>query len=126
MIVEWDIISNIDIDTDSSKAYPVKGTVLGHCVNGKSIRTTPDLGLAMNDLWKWLKHGNRAKGIKEVIFNNPATIIVWQDGTKTVVKCQDGDRYDKEKGFLLCYLKGVVGNKTLLKELDRWVYGEQS
>lgn len=66
------------------------------------------------------------KAIKQVIFNNPATIIVWQDGTKTVVKCQDGDTYDKEKGFLVCYLKGVVGNKTLLKELDRWVYGEQS
>lgn len=59
--------------------------------------------------------------IKKVIFNNPATIILWNDGTKTVVKVQDGEKYDKERGFLMCYLKGIVGNKTLLKELDKWV-----
>lgn len=28
-------------------------------------------------------------GIKEVIFNNPATIVKWDDGTRTVVYCQD-------------------------------------
>lgn len=28
-------------------------------------------------------------GIKEVIFNNPATIVKWDDGTQTVVYCQD-------------------------------------
>lgn len=59
--------------------------------------------------------------IKKVIFNNPATIIYWWDGSKTVVKCDTKDTYDKEKGFLLCYLKGIVGNKTLLQELDKWV-----
>lgn len=61
------------------------------------------------------------KEIKQVIFNNPATIILWADGTKTVVKCKDGDKYDKQTGFLMCYLKGIVGNKTLLKEIDKWL-----
>lgn len=61
------------------------------------------------------------KEIKQVIFHEPATIILWADGTKTVVKCKDGDKYDKQTGFLMCYLKGIVGNKTLLKELDKWV-----
>lgn len=61
------------------------------------------------------------KEIKKVIFHEPATIILWTDGTKTVVKCKDGDKYDKQTGFLMCYLKGVVGNKTLLKEIDKWV-----
>lgn len=64
---------------------------------------------------------SKRKSIKEVIFNNPATIILWADGTKTVVKCKDGDKYDKQTGFLICYLKGIVGNKTLLKEIDKWV-----
>ncbi len=61
------------------------------------------------------------KEIKKVIFHEPATIILWTDGTKTVVKCKDGDKYDKQTGFLMCYLKGIVGNKTLLKELDKWI-----
>lgn len=31
----------------------------------------------------------RNYGIKEVIFNNPATVVKWDDGTQTVVYCQD-------------------------------------
>lgn len=54
--------------------------------------------------------------IKRVIFNNPATIVFWKDGTKTVVKCQgEGkkrEKYDKEKGLALCIAKKVLGNKS--------------
>ena len=64
------------------------------------------------------------RGIKKVIFNNPATIIIWNDNSKTVVKCEEGEIYDKEKGFLLCWLKGIKGSKKLQKELAKWVYTE--
>lgn len=50
--------------------------------------------------------------IKKVIFNNPATIVLWKDGTKTVVKCGNGDVYDKEKGLALCFMKKALGNKV--------------
>lgn len=49
--------------------------------------------------------------IKDVIFNDPATIVIWEDGTKTVVKCQPGDVYDREKGLALCIAKKCMGNK---------------
>lgn len=49
--------------------------------------------------------------IKDVIFNNPATIILWKDGTKTVVKCGEGDKYDPEKGFAMAIAKKALGNK---------------
>lgn len=42
---------------------------------------------------------------RDIIFHDPATIIMWSDGTKTVVKCHEEDTYDKEKGLALCYLK---------------------
>lgn len=48
---------------------------------------------------------------KEVIFNPPATIIKWQDGTKTVVKCSPEDEFDPEKGIALCYMKKALGNR---------------
>lgn len=48
--------------------------------------------------------------IKEVIFHDPATIVYWEDGTKTVVKCQD-EEFDKEKGLLAAIAKKVYGNK---------------
>ena len=49
--------------------------------------------------------------VKKVIFNDPATIVYWKDGTKTVVKCQDGDVFDSEKGFAMAFLKKCWGNK---------------
>lgn len=49
--------------------------------------------------------------IKKVIFNEPATIVIWEDGTKTIVKCAEDEAYDKEKGLALCYMKKALGNK---------------
>ena len=49
--------------------------------------------------------------VKKVIFNDPATIVYWKDGTKTVVKCQKGDYFDLEKGFAMAFLKKCWGNK---------------
>lgn len=51
--------------------------------------------------------------IKDVIFNDPATIVFWKDGTKTVVKCQKetGDVYSKETGLAMAMAKKAYGNK---------------
>ena len=60
--------------------------------------------------------------IKRVIFNEPATIILWNDGTKSVVKCQNYEPFDKEKGFALAYLKKLLGNGNKFnKEIHKWV-----
>ena len=50
--------------------------------------------------------------VKKIIFNDPATIVYWKDGTKTVVKCQKGDYFDPEKGFAMAFLKKCWGNKS--------------
>ena len=39
---------------------------------------------------------------EDIIINPPATIVKWADGTKTVVKCQNNEEYDAEKGIALC------------------------
>lgn len=60
--------------------------------------------------------------IKDVIFNNPATIVLWGDGTKTVVKCQDGDEYSEEVGLALCIAKKALGNKPNFNNIFRkWI-----
>lgn len=48
---------------------------------------------------------------EKIISHDPATIIIWRDGSKTVVKCQNGEPYDLEKGIAMCYMKKVNGNK---------------
>lgn len=47
---------------------------------------------------------------KKVIFNDPATIVFWNDGSKTVVKCENED-FDPEKGFAMAFMKHALGNK---------------
>lgn len=49
--------------------------------------------------------------IDRVIFNDPATIVFWKDGTKTVVKCQEGDTYSPESGLAIAIAKKALGNK---------------
>lgn len=48
--------------------------------------------------------------IRKVIFNDPATIVLWSDGTKTVVKCGPDDIFDKEKGLAMAIVKKMAGN----------------
>lgn len=50
--------------------------------------------------------------ISEVIFNKPATIVKWADGTKTVVKVQGREKYDKEKGLAMAIAKKAMGNSS--------------
>lgn len=57
-----------------------------------------------------------APGIKKVIFNSPATIILWNDGTKTVSKCHN-EEFDKEKGFAMAVAKKTVGSYAEIKKL---------
>ena len=66
------------------------------------------------DLEGFITHTNKRKSaieIERVIFHNPATIIFWSDGMKTVVKCSKDDKYDRLTGFLLCVMKKAYGNK---------------
>ncbi len=59
--------------------------------------------------------------IEKVIFNEPATVILWKDGTKTVVKAHN-EPYDEEKGFVMAYLKRLLGNdNTFNKEIRKWM-----
>lgn len=74
----------------------------------------------------------RSYGIKEVIFNNPATIVKWDDGTQTVVYCQDNytetvktvngkkvkvrkpkksDSFNPEIGLAMAIVKKHFGNR---------------
>lgn len=59
--------------------------------------------------------------IKNVIYNPPATIVFWNDNTKTVVKCDEDDKYDKFTGLLLCIAKKLYGNTGRYNnELNKW------
>lgn len=64
--------------------------------------------------------------IKNVIFNNPATIVFWADGTKTVVKCEH-EEFDPEKGLAMAIVKKVMAdNHSYYNEIfKKWLPKEE-
>lgn len=70
----------------------------------------------------WIK--NRRNAIlkpERVIFHDPATIVYWNDGTKTVVKCDSRDSYSKEAGLAMCYMKKMLGSSRAFNDtLRKW------
>lgn len=65
--------------------------------------------------------------IKKVVFNPPATIVFWRDGSKTVVKTQDGDVFDPEKGLAMAISKKAFGNTgSYFKEFKKWLPKENN
>ena len=55
--------------------------------------------------------------VKKVIFNNPATIVFWKDGTKTVVKCSKNEKFDPEKGLAMAISEKVLGSYSEFKRV---------
>ena len=56
------------------------------------------------------KVGNTRLVINDVIFSGPATVVQWVDGSKTVVKAQNGEKMDAEKGLAMAVVKKLYGN----------------
>lgn len=60
--------------------------------------------------------------IKNAYFNNPMTVVLWEDGTKTMVRCQEGDVYSAETGLALCIAKKAMGNMPNFNNVFRkWI-----
>lgn len=79
-----------------------------------------------------VKKTNNMK-IKNVIFQDPATIVFWEDGTKTVVRAE-GEDYDPEKGLAMAISRKALGNNrdyynTFIHWLKRYkkevIYGSE-
>lgn len=69
----------------------------------------------------YVKYGNIGlPAIEKVIFNAPATIVLWKDGTKTVVKAEN-EWFDPEKGLAMAIAKKAMGNKgNYFNEIKKW------
>lgn len=65
----------------------------------------------------------KAGYIKQVIYNNPATIVIWDDNTKTICKCSEKDTYNTTTGLLLCIMKRLNGvmNTDIKEVLNAWL-----
>lgn len=108
----------MDILCKNVSLYEVEETPFDTMLNTK-IRCRRAYVVKAND-------GVLDMGVKKVIFNGPATIVFFRDGTKSVVKCQDMSMYDQDKGLAFALLKKVYGNgyNDIFKKF-LWEYEEK-
>lgn len=81
--------------------------------NGSYIKVPSPKQKAMNSITK-------------VIFNNPVTIVLWSDGTKTVVKCDERDEFDPEKGLAMAICKKHFGGGFYNDIFKKWIPKEET
>ena len=105
---EHDLIIDPNINPYYIRIEWEKPVFVGHDTKFASL---DDIILTPKDFCRFPK-------IKKVIFNDPATIVMWSDGTKTVVKCQEGDTFDPEKGLAMCVVKKMFGLKDFYKSFN--------
>lgn len=74
------------------------------------------INYCVNDIITTQMYVQKSITIKKVIFNDPATIVIWADGTKTVVKKSEDDIWDPEKGLAMAIVKRYFGSTSFIKK----------
>lgn len=69
--------------------------------------------------FKLMTKGLFKSDIKQVIYNNPATIVYFTDGSKIVVKTMEGDEFNEEVGLAMAVMKKIFGSSTAFKKFAR-------
>lgn len=89
------------------------------------IPTEIAIDCGVSSIWKELNKKNKLKVSmpKKYIINHGATILIWEDGEKTVVKRCEDDEFNKRLGFLTAFFQhycGMSKNKAnkFLAELE--------
>ena len=103
----------VDYRTYSSIYNKIASDTLATIKNGSYIKVPYPKQKAMN-------------AITNVIFNNPATIVFWSDGTKTVVKCDERDEFDPEKGLAMAICKKHFGGGFYNDIFKKWIPKEET
>ncbi len=58
----------------------------------------------------------------EIIFNPPATICTFPDGSKVVVKCASDEEFVEEEGVMACIVKKLFSSRNAFKKLVASAY----
>ena len=54
---------------------------------------------------------------EKIIFNGPKTIVLWTDGSKTIVSCKAEEQFDPYAGFCAALAKKMYGSTSRIKKI---------
>lgn len=113
---------------DVRSLYPDRLPIKPFIIDTDTVERPSKPSAMFNKIMEDLMNTNKTKitgrilTIEKVIFNKPATIVMWSDGTKTVVKVQGKERFNKEKGLAMAISKKFFGNEgNYYEEFKKWI-----
>ncbi len=110
------------------EAFIAQSLYSGVSIHYTDTKIAPDLIVSsLRNAYKFnYSEFNYSHAIDKVIFNDPATIVFWKDGSKTVTKCGKIDIYDPEKGLAMCFAKKLLGNEgNYYNVFTKWLPKEE-
>ena len=110
-------ISSADLSNISDRtSYSISSAINREdmpCKNYEPVKESPEERKAREELERSI----RKYTPKRIVYNNPATIVFWKDGTKTVVKCAEGETYSEYFGFLAALGKKIFGTNSEINRI---------
>jgi|WetSurSiteA1Bulk_404760.scaffolds.fasta_scaffold00361_26 hypothetical protein len=92
-------------------------------IDGGWLASTTVTGNDAGTIWSWYGKAGEEFVKKEdfipvkIIYNCPATICYFKDGTKTIVKCAEDEEFIKEEGVMACIMKKIFASRNKFKKL---------
>ena len=113
--MNFNIFDFIDYFIDYPELYPTntfKPIDIDITFSSRPTTAKKDEAKKPVDSFETKQSTTRRVKVKDVVFSDPATVVFWSDGTKTVVKTRGGEKYDKEKGLAMAIVKKITGNTS--------------
>lgn len=103
-----------EYDTQRYKCYAMNedGRYGGELIQFEMFTTEETLGCMLGKSPKVY--------ITKVLYNNPATIVFWSDGTQTRNVCPKNTLYNPDSGLAFCVLKKFMGGNEMAKLFNDW------
>lgn len=116
---------SVIIQNDTELIVDVSNVTVEHLAQAMMPRITLEGSLV--GMHPMIRYNISLLKAKKVIYHYPATVVLWEDGTKTVVKCDKKDEYNPMLGLALCYMKKALGNnsRNLNDALRSGAYSEE-
>lgn len=108
-----DVVFEIELGSDGEEeSGPVQCTSSGEYHTVKSNLDLDDDEHPCEDCW-----GYGIPCVDRVIFSGPATVVIFTDGSKSMVKCMEGEKFERYAGFCAAIMKRLFGSTTAAKNL---------
>lgn len=115
IIDHLDVFTSLVIKHIFAEVRSVGESIEGYVVYFECAVTSEDFSLEyIHELQKLMISSSKQQtvpSITNVIYEPPATVVYWSDGSKTIVKASDETNFDREIGLAMAISKRYFNNK---------------